>query len=64
MMVEKRGRNAKILDKKRNLENGTWSQGEPFKNLNYEECCRDRTEKEKEMWGTSPCSHSSASSRT
>lgn len=36
-------------------------QGELFKNLNYEECCRERTEKENEMWETNLCSHSSSS---
>lgn len=51
----------KYLIKKRNQENGTCKQGELFKNLNYEECCRDRTEKENEMWETSLCSHSSSS---
>lgn len=34
---------------------------ELFKNLNYEECCRDRAENKKAMWETSLCSRSSSS---
>lgn len=51
----------KNWSKKGNQENGSCRQRELFKNLNYEECCRDRAENKKAMWETSLCSHSSSS---
>lgn len=44
---------------------GEWDfKARTCKNLNHQHRCRDRTEKERETWKTSPCSHSSSSFRT